>query len=81
MKVGTSSQIKIKNIYNDKVKSYSSSNTNVATVSKNGEIAAVGSGNAIITIETESGRFGVYKLTVVNEIKKAIEVSKISLNT
>ena len=49
--------------HSDAVKSWKSSNTNVATVSSSGVVTAVGNGKATITVTTLSGRTKSYTVT------------------
>lgn len=62
--------------YNKKV-TWSSSNTKVAKVDKNGVVTAVGTGKAVITVKTESG---AKKATCTVTVKKKVQVTDISLN-
>ena len=62
----------------DKSVTWSSSNSKVATVDKNGKVTAVGSGTAIITCRANVG--GVTAICTVNVLKKT-EVIAIALNT
>ena len=56
---------------------WSSSNTKVARVDKNGKVTAVGKGKAVITVKTKSGSH-VAKCTVT--VKPKVQVSEITLN-
>lgn len=57
---------------------WSSSNTNVATVSQNGKVTAVGAGTATITVTTESGgKTAMANITVTNP---SIDVTSVTLN-
>ena len=80
LKVGATSNIKVKKITNDKVKSYKSSNTKVATVTNNGVVKAVGKGSAYITVLTEGGLKATYEVVVTTETPKNVDVTSISLN-
>lgn len=56
---------------------WSSSNTDVATVDKKGKVTAVGSGKAVITVKTETGK-KTAKCTVT--VKKKVQVSSVELS-
>lgn len=62
--------------YNKNV-TWSSSNTKVAKVDKNGKVTGVGSGKAVITVKTESGG-KTAKCTVT--VKKKVQVTELTLN-
>lgn len=72
-------ELKTKNadgIHDDNIRSYKSSDTAVATVSKNGKVTAKSEGEAKITIKTDSSQ--TFKLVTVNVIKVAkIEIKKV----
>lgn len=61
----------------DKTVKWSSSNTKVAKVDKNGKVTAVKPGTAVITCKTNNGGF-VAKCTVT--VKKVIKVKSVKLN-
>lgn len=62
--------------YNKKV-TWSSSNTKVAKVDKNGLVTAVGTGKAVITVKTDDGG---KKASCSVTVKKKIQVTDLSLN-
>lgn len=66
------SNMKINNV------TWSSSNTNVAVVNENGNITAIGVGEAIITVTTQDGKHSATIKVVV--AKDAVRVNGISLN-
>ncbi len=76
IKVGNSTQIKV----NEKVKTYTSSNSKVVTVSKDGKIKAVGTGKATITAKTESGETATVEVVSVSKNETIVDVSGINLN-
>lgn len=63
-KESTTIQIKSKYPKKDTVKSYKSSNTNVATVNSKGKVTAKKTGTATITVTMKSGATATFKVTV-----------------
>lgn len=60
---------------------WSSSDTNVAKVNKNGRVTAVNEGTAIITVTTEDGGFvAECKVTVKKDAPEEIDVTSVMLN-
>lgn len=66
IKVGKTTTIKVKSTFpkNDKVKSYKSSNTKVATVTSKGVVKGKKAGKATITVTMKSGAKTTFKVTV-----------------
>lgn len=71
LKVPNSYTLKTSYAKSDSIKSCSSSNTTVATVSKSGKITAKNAGTATITVTLKSGKKASCKVTVTAEKKKA----------
>ena len=59
----------------DKEISWESSDTNVLTVSKNGDLTAVGVGTAIITAKTSKGTAKTFTITVNEVVAESISIS------
>ncbi len=65
VKVGKTIKIAKKKIgKGDSIKSYTSSNKKVATVTKKGVVKGVKKGNAVITVQTKKGAIATFKVTV-----------------
>ena len=65
VKVGKTIKIAKKKIgKGDSIKSYTSSNKKVATVTKKGVVKGVKKGNAVITVQTKKGAVATFKVTV-----------------
>lgn len=65
VKVGKTIKIEKKKIgKGDSIKSYTSSNKKVATVTKKGVVKGVKKGNAVITVQTKKGAVATFKVTV-----------------
>ncbi|MBQ6843312.1 MAG: Ig-like domain-containing protein [Agathobacter sp.] len=66
IKVGKTTTIKIKSTFpeNDKVKSYTSSNKKIATVTSKGVVKGVKAGKATITVKMKSGATAKFTITV-----------------
>ena len=62
---------------NDKIKSFTSSNENVATVSSSGEVKGISLGQTTITCETENGNIATCRIKIRYDISSGT-VSKIS---
>ena len=69
MIVGDSTTIKLSNIDTKKVVKYESSNTNVATVDKNGKVLAKSTGSATITVTYEGKKYKS-RITVMGKAAK-----------
>ena len=61
-------------IYDDVT--YTSSNSNIASVSKTGLVKALKSGTAVITVKTDNGVTAEFNVTVYDDIFRGIDVSK-----
>ena len=69
--------IKVKLMEGDKIKSYKSSNTKIATVSKKGKIKAKKTGTVKITVTTKKGAKATIKIKVQ---KKPVKTKKITVD-
>ena len=68
------------NTTQSKVLTWSSSNTKIATVDKNGVVKGIKKGTATITVKTSNGKTATVKVTVVNPVKiKSVKLNKKTL--
>lgn len=72
-----SATINPSNTTDDKTLTWSSSNTKVATVDKNGNVKAIAAGTANITVKTSNGKTATVKVTVKNP---NIPITSIKIN-